>query len=147
MKKKILMMAVMCLMAASSHAQVYGGDTWVQFPTRDLYDSQTMSMALQHAEMAARVRARKEAMWEQYSDQAYENYNNRQWNRVISYVDLALETGFYNSDVYYMRGYAYEQLGYFKQAKKDYRKAKKYGSYRAELALDELKEKIKKKKK
>lgn len=147
MKKKILMMALMCLMAASSNAQVYGGDTWVQLPTRDLYDSQTMNMALQHAEMAARIRARKEAMWEQYSDLAYESYNNRQWNRVISYVDLALDTGFYNSDMYYIRGYAYEQLGEFRLAKKNYRKAKKYGNYRAELALDELKEKIKKKKK
>ena len=147
MKKKILMMALMCQMAASSNAQVYGGDTWVQLPTRDLYDSQTMSMALQHAEMAARIRARKEAMWEQYSDLAYENYNNRQWNRVISSVNLALETGFYNSDVYYMRGYAYEQLGYFKLAKKDYRKAKKYGNYQAESALDALKERMKKLKK
>ena len=145
MKKKIMTIALMCQMAASSNAQVYGGDTWVQFPTRDLYDSQTMSMALQHAEMAARIRARKEAMWEQYSDLAYENYNDRQWSRVISSVNLALETGFYNSDVYYMRGYAYEQLGYFKQAKKDYRKAKKYGNYQAESALDALKERMKKK--
>ena len=141
------MMAVMCLMAASSNAQVYGGDTWVQLPTRDLYDSQTMNMALQHAEIAARVRARKEAMWEQYSDLAYENYNDRQWNRVISSVNLALETGFYNSDMYYMRGYAYEQLGYYKLAKKDYRKAKKYGNYQAESALDALKERMKKLKK
>ena len=39
-------MALMCLMAASGNAQVYGGDTWVQLPTRDLYDSQTMSMAM-----------------------------------------------------------------------------------------------------
>lgn len=147
MKKKILMMALMCQMAASSHAQVYGGDSWVQLPTRDLYDSQTMSMALQHAEMAARIRARKEALWEQYSDLAYEAYNNRQWHSVINYVYQALETGFYNSDMYYIRGYAYEQLGEFRLAKKNYRKAKKYGNYRAELALDELKEKIKKKKK
>lgn len=36
MKKKIMTIALMCQMAASSHAQVYGGDTWVQFPTRDL---------------------------------------------------------------------------------------------------------------
>ena len=145
MKKKIITLTVMgCMTVMNVNAQVYGGDTWVQFPTRDLYDSQTMNMALQHAEMAARVRARKEAMWEQYSDLAYENYNNRQWNRVISSVNLALETGFYNSDVYYMRGYAYEQLGYFKQAKKDYRKAKKYGSYQAVSALDALKEKMKK---
>ncbi len=147
MKKKIMMMALMCQMAASSHAQVYGGDTWVQFPTRDLYDSQTMNMALQHAEMAARIRARKKAMWEQYSDMAYEAYDNRQWNSVISSVYRALETGFYNSDVYYMRGYAYEQLGYYKLAKKDYHKAKKYGNDQAELALSELKEKMKKKKK
>lgn len=143
--KKMIIMAVMCLMAASSFAQVYAGDTWVQYPTRDIYDSQTMSMALQHVEMAARIRARKEALWEQYSDLAYENYNNRQWNGVISSVNSALDTGFYNSDMYYMRGYAYEQLGYFKQAKKDYRKAKKYGNYKAAWALEALKERMKKK--
>jgi len=145
MKKKMMTMALMCLMAASGDAQVYGGDTWVQLPTRDLYDSQTMSMALQHAEMAARQRARREAKWDQYSDMAYDSYSDRQWNAVIRYVGLALETGFYNSDMYYMRGYAYEKLGYFKEAKKDYRKAKKYGNEQAVYALKALKERMKKK--
>ncbi len=147
MKKVIMLIMMGCMVILNIDAQVYGGDSWVQLPTRDLYDSQTMSMALQHAEMAARIRARKEALWEQYSDLAYEAYNNRQWHSVLNYVYQALETGFYNSDMYYIRGYAYEQLGEFRLAKKNYRKAKKYGNYRAELALDELKEKMKKKKK
>ena len=145
MKKKILMMAIMCLMATSSFAQVYGGDTWVQFPTRDLYDSQTMNMALQHAEMAARIAARRQALFEQYEEQAYHAFQNDQWSHVIYYVNQALETEYYNGSVYYMRGYAYEQLGNFKQAKKDYRKAKKNGSYQAESALEDLKERMKKK--
>jgi len=104
-----------------------------------------MNMALQHAEMAARIAARRQALFEQYEEQAYHAFQNDQWSHVIYYVNQALETEYYNGSVYYMRGYAYEQLGNFKQAKKDYRKAKKNGSYQAESALEDLKERMKKK--
>ena len=53
MKKMVLTM--LCMMALNANAQVYAYDTWTQLPTTDLYDTQTMNMALAHAEMRARV--------------------------------------------------------------------------------------------
>lgn len=137
MKKMVLTM--LCMMALNANAQVYAYDTWGQLPTMDLYDTQTMSMALAHAEMAARVEARKQALFEHYADLAVEAFRECQWNSVIYYVNHALETSYYNGDIYYIRGYACEQLGNLKQAKKDYRKGKKYGSYQASSALVALK--------
>lgn len=34
----------------------------------------------------------------------------------------ALNTGFYNAQIYYDRGYAYTQIGYYKDAKQEYLK-------------------------
>ena len=143
MKKSFLI--ILCMMALNANAQVYAYDSWAQLPTTDLYDTQTMNMALAHGEMAARVAARKQALFEQYTDQAIDAFRNNQWNNVIYYVNQALGTTYYNGDIYYLRGYAFEQLGDLKQAKKDYRKGKKYGSYQASSALESLKARKRKK--
>lgn len=58
----------------------------------------------------------------------------------IHYSSLALKTGWYNSDLYYKRGIAFEQLNDFKHAKKEYEKAVKYGCDAAETALEKLKD-------
>ena len=137
MKKIVLTM--LCMMALNANAQVYAYDTWGQLPTMDLYDTQTMNMALSHAEMAARVAVRKQALFEHYTEQAIDAFRDNQWNNVVYYANQALETTYYNGDIYYLRGYAFEQLGNLKQAKKDYRKGKKYGSYQASSALVALK--------
>ena len=142
--KKIII-SILCMMALNANAQVYAYDSWAQLPTSDLYDSQTMSMALAHAEMAARVEARRKAFFEQCTDYAIDAFRNRQWSSVIYYVNQALETTYYNGDIYYLRGFAFEQLGDLKKAKKDYRKGKKYGSYQASSALEALKVKKRKK--
>lgn len=145
MKKKIIMILLMWLMVTSSNAQIYAGDTWMQMPTRDLYDPQIMSMALQHAEMAARVAAYKQARFEEYEELAYRAFQKNRWSDVIYNVEQALETEYYNGSIYYMRGYAYEQLGKLKEAKRDYKKGKKYNCQEAADALDALKQKMKKK--
>ena len=142
--KKILF-TILCMMALTANAQVYAYDTWGQLPTMDLYDTQTMNMALAHAEMAARVAARKQALFEHYTEQAIDAFRDNQWNYVVYYANQALETSYYNGDIYYLRGYAFEQLGDLKQAKKDYRKGKKYGSYQASSALESLKARKQKK--
>ena len=140
MKKKMMALALMALMLAiTANAQVYAGDSWGQLPTRDLYDPQIISISLQHAQMAAQMRERRHALWEKYSDQAYDAFDNKKWNDVIDNVNAALNTGYYNSDMYYMRGYAYEQFGCYRNAKWDYKKAKKYGNDYAESALKSLK--------
>ena len=76
MKKMVLTM--LCMMALNANAQVYAYDTWAQLPTTDLYDTQTMNMALAHAEMRARVEARKQALFEHYANQAIDAFHNSQ---------------------------------------------------------------------
>ena len=55
MKKIIMLGAMLGAMTLNANAQVYAYDSWAQLPTTDLYDTQTMNMALAHAEMRARV--------------------------------------------------------------------------------------------
>lgn len=136
MKKKFLAITLTCFMAMNADAQVYAGDTWLPMPTMDLYDTGMMNM---YARALAETAARRQAYFERCSDQAVEAYNHRLWNDVIYYVNEALETKYYNGYVYFLRGYAYEQLGNLRAAKKDYRKGKKYNSREAAWALDALK--------
>ena len=146
MKKRTLIITAMVLMLAmTANAQVGAYDRAIPLPTRDLYDTQTMSMALAHAQMAARVEAQRRELFSIYANKAVEAYNNSQWVLAINCVNTALETTYYNADVYYIRGVAYEKLGYFRDAKRDYRKAKKYGNEYAESALESLTIKMKKK--
>jgi tetratricopeptide (TPR) repeat protein len=146
MKKRMLTITVMVLMVVmTGNAQVGAYDRAIPLPTRDLYDTQTMNMALAHAQMAARVEAQRKELFSIYANRAVEAYNNRQWGVAINCVNNALETTYYSAEVYYIRGYAYEQLGYYRDAKRDYKKAKRYGSEYAASALESLKIKMKKK--
>ena len=60
--------------------------------------------------MAARANAyRQEVMkqrFEEYQDKAYDCYNKGDFNGFIFYSDYALNTGWYNSKLYYDRGTA-----------------------------------------
>ena len=134
MKKKVLTMTVTCLMAMNADAQIYSGDTWMQMPTPDLYDNSTMHMALQGLEMMA-------AKYRRYSNMAFEAFKNKQWSSVICFVNEALETDYYSGEIYFIRGWAFEQLGNVKAAKKDYRKAKRLDCPYAARALEALKAK------
>jgi len=146
MKKRMLTITVMVLMVVmTANAQVGAYDRAIPLPTMDLYDTQAMSMALAHAQMAARVEAQRKELFSIYANKAVEAYNNSQWVVAINCVNSALETTYYNGDVYYIRGYAYEKLGYYRDAKRDYKKAKRYGSEYAASALESLKIKMKKK--
>ena len=146
MKKRMLTITMMTLMVTvTANAQVGAYDRAIPLPTMDLYDTQTMNMALAHAQMAARVEAQRKELFSIYANKAVEAYNNSQWVVAINCVNSALETTYYNGDVYYIRGYAYEKLGYYRDAKRDYKKAKKYGYADAASALELLKIKMKKK--
>lgn len=140
MKKKILSVALMCLTTTGINAQVYAYDSWAQLPTMDLYDSGVTDMYLR---ALAETAARRKADFELYTNQAAEAFRQHRWQEVINRVNWALSTEYYNGDIFYMRGYAYEMLGNWSAAKKDYRKGKKHGSYKASMALDSLKAKIK----
>ena len=144
MKKKGLITALLCMTTWQGFAQIYSGDNWTALPTVDLYDNGSMTM---YARALAETAARREAAFEQYSEMAVEAFKAKQWNYVIRYVNQALETKYYNGYVYYLRGYAYEQLGNERAAKRDYKKGKRHQSSQAAYALDSLNEKQKQRRK
>lgn len=60
--------------------------------------------------------------YKHFYDLALDAYNNGRWQDVIENANIAfLVPGNVNSDLYFIRGYAYEQLGYIKKAKENYR--------------------------
>lgn len=124
----------------NSKAQVYAGDSWVQLPTRDLYDNGVMNM---HMRALAETAARREMIYNQCFDMALDAFKKHDWYSVINNINNALSTGYYSGTIYYLRGYAYESLGNYKSAKKDYKTGKKYKSLEAKEALDKLKIKMK----
>lgn len=140
MKKKVMMLALMCLMAMSGKAQIYGYDQALRLPTVDLYDDAMMEMELRAARETA---GRRQQAFEYYGDQAYDAYCNDKWVDVINNVNNALKTGYYNGKLYFFRAFAYESLGYYKNAKKDYKVAKKHGVFEANAALERIKQKMK----
>lgn len=142
MKKKFLAMTLFCSTAMSLNAQIYAGDTWMPMPTRDLYDTGMMNAYLR---ALAETAARREENFHHYSDMAIKAYESKQWRDVIYYVNAALNTKYYNGHLYYIRGYAYEQLGNLRAAKKDYKTGRKYNSIAAVHALEALKTKSKRK--
>lgn len=95
----------------------------------------------------AEDRARRSAQFDKYQNSAYECINRRDYHGFLKYSSYALNTGFYNAKLYYDRGFAYSQIGYYKEARKEYRKAKRYGYYLANQGLADLRQKQKRLKK
>ena len=110
----------------------------------NLYDDSPMEKVLRASRETA---PRRHQAYEFYSEQAYEAYRNDRWNDVINNVNNALNTGIHNDSLYFFRGVAYESLGHFKYAKKDYKMAIKNGVYEANTALVRVKQKMKAKRK
>lgn len=142
MKKKIFVIMLTGMIATSGKAQVYAGDNWGQLPTMDLYDTGMINM---HLRALAETAAQRKENYYRYSDMAIEAYNNKQWNYAIYYVNEALNTRYYSGLLYYIRGYAYEQNGNLRAAKKDYKRGKKYNCLEAVQALEALKARSKRK--
>ena len=143
MKKKVMTLAMMCCLAMSSEAQIYAGDTWAPLPTKDLYDTGAMNSYMRaYSETAA---MRREIV-DFYGHNAIEAYKNQRWNDVIRDASVALKYAPYGV-FYYIRGCAYEALGYYRQAKSDYKASKKDGYSDADEALTCLKAKMRAKRK
>ena len=140
MKKRIIVIVLTCSMAMKVGAQIYSYDRGVQFPITSLYDTDMMNMQLRALAETAAIRKEN---YRRYSDMAFEAYNNNNWSNVIYYVNAALNTLYYSGTLYYIRGYAYEQLGNLRAAKKDYKTGKKYNCSEAVQALESLKAKRK----
>lgn len=150
MKKKLLATAMMCFVMMSAQAQVYGYDDYVRMPTMDLYDTGVMNMAVRaRAEAAARqqeMAARRQEMFRYYASRTIDSYKTQRWYDVIENATQAL-----NIDpiglVFVTRGEAYEALGYYKEALKDYKAGKRDNCPEAAIAYNALKAKMKEMKK
>lgn len=92
-----------------------------------------------HAYAEALREKEREKQFNEMQDISYKYYNRGDYNGFIYYSDLALETGWYNSKLYYDRGVAFEKLNEYKKARKEYKKALKKGYYPAQSALTNCK--------
>jgi tetratricopeptide (TPR) repeat protein len=106
-------------------------------------ESTFQPLSMEEMMMAAQANAyRQELMkqrFEEYQDKAYSCYNKGDFNGFIFYSDYALNTGWYNSKLYYDRGAAYEKLHEYSKAKKEYKRAIKKGYYPAQSAYEQCK--------
>ncbi len=92
-----------------------------------------------YARALAETAARRKAVFERYYDMAIEACERKEWSEVVYLVNNALVTQYYTGGIFFLRGYAYEQMGNLRAAKKDYKKGKKYNSPEAARALESLK--------
>ena len=138
MKKQVLTMVFVTSMAMVAKAQIGPYDTAVEMPTMDIYDTDVMNAYL--GALAATAERRSQ-QFQYYANQAIDAYCENRWYDAIRNVNNALSTQYSDGVLYYIRGYAYEQLGNWKEAKKDYKTGKKYGDKYSIEALENLQKK------
>ncbi len=106
-------------------------------------DSHFQPLSMEEMMLAARAKAYHDQVmkqrFEEYQDEAYKCYNRGDYNGFLYYSDYALDTGWYNSKLYYDRGSAYEKLHEYRKAKKEYKRAMKKGYYPAKSAYEQCK--------
>jgi hypothetical protein len=129
-RRAAMTLMLACCLPIQSHAQA------IQFPTIDLFDSDMMQM---YANALNQTYNSRKETYHTYVDMAFEAAKNDDWLYVVRYLDKAFETKFWNEDLYFLRGLAYEHLGNNKQAKRDYKEGKNKGSSLAAEALERLK--------
>ena len=95
-------------------------------------------MLLQVQAEAVQAESRREK-FNEYKNLAYSNLEKKDYNAFLYYSQCALNCGYYTPSLYYDRGKAFEYFNEYKKAKKEYKKAIKYGHYPAVQALEECK--------
>jgi len=142
MKRMVILTALMGAMVMNGRAQVGAYDTYVELPVVDLYGGMLNANT---ARMMAELDARKKEQFEYYQQEAQKAIGEKNWWRAIRCVNEALQTGYENSYVYYLKGFAFERAGDLKNAKKAYKKAKRKGSLDAIQGLARLREQAQRK--
>ena len=94
---------------------------------------------MMQAQAESAYNARMRQLFDQYSEEAYRRYNNQDLYGFLTYSNYALEIGWHNSKLHFDRGVVFERLNDFKNAKKEYKKAKKAGYAYASNALETCK--------
>lgn len=112
---------------------------FVQFPTCDIFDTDMMRMALN---TAREMSIRRERDYNYNYDMALKACANQQWMQAIAYCNRAMRYKDAGGDLYFIRGYAYEQMGDYTAAKNDYWKGKDLGSSSAASMLSSFDERM-----
>ena len=79
------------------------------------------------AEAERKAAIEREQAFKYYQELAYQSLNKGNKREFITFSNTAISYGWYSSTLYYDRGIAYRDLGYKQYAKKELKKAKKYG--------------------
>ena len=137
MKQKVkLFLASLALgMSATTtmHAQ------YLELPVGDIFDTNMMSMALN---TAREISIRRAQEYNYNYDMALKASANQQWTQAIGYCNRAMRYNNAEGDLYFIRGYAFEQMGDYVAAKNDYWKGKDLGSSSAASMLSSFNERI-----
>ncbi len=95
-----------------------------------------------YAEMAAQ----RQRMCRYYTNEALNAFKENRWYDVINYSSHAIDLD-PNGGLFFIRGGAYESLGYLKEAKTDYKRSKRKHFAQAKIALQRVKDTMKQQRK
>lgn len=123
-------------------SQTYGQA--LELPTISLFDDASV-MQYMNAEREAADRTRP--LFQSYCDAAYDAAEKGDFQQFLFYSAKALDTGMWNSQLFYDRGQAYENLGDYKNAESEYKIAYKRGYSPAYSKISSMKMLIKQQKK
>ncbi len=139
--KNILLFVFWGVCVIQTRAQVNRFDV----PVQSTYVSQYEPLSYDEMMLMEMGQVAKEALLKkQYEESVQQAYNylrkgNNYW--FIYYVHQALNTGYYNVSLYYNLGIVYYLENEKRKSKKYLKKAKRKGSYRAQIVLELIKKK------
>lgn len=145
MKRNIYIL-FLCILAFNTQSQIVNNSRFRPFSYEEMIRAlpPVSSEMIERAAIArAQDRAEREAKFEKWQSAAVEAYNKGDYFGCLTYINYALETNFHNGYIYYVRGLAFENLHDYKNAKKQYKKAKDEGYYQAEELLKGIKDREK----
>jgi len=139
--KKLFIVIILVFTANTGYSQItpYYKSSWATYTP---LTAQEIMLAAQLREQRnienQRINRENQRRFTYYQNLAYESLNKDNYYDFLDYSNYALQTGWYNSKLYYDRGRVFEEIGYYKEAKMEYKKAMKRGYSRAKSALKNL---------
>lgn len=125
MKKTLLFIVFVCLPFVGQ-AQVITSQ----------FQPLSVNQIIMKVQLEAYEQQRKQQLFRDYRDHAYECSKKGDTYGFLMYSGAALGTGYYNNQLYYDRGVAFESIHNYRQAKKEYKQAIKKGHSSASYAYE-----------
>lgn len=91
--------------------------------------------------MNAQSHEKRNKLFNEYYNLAMKSFNAKNYLATINHCNSALNTRLQNSNVYYLRGVSYINIGLKRDGKKDLKKSAKSGNVNAKLYLNNMKSK------